>query len=61
MSADNWAVCPSCNVWECRLDPAAAWYYGWDCASGCVWNLEVIADVVVDVAAMPLELNSGRR
>jgi hypothetical protein len=34
-------------VWECRLGPATAWYYGWDCASGCVWNLEVIDEVEV--------------
>lgn len=24
--------------WEIRLDPDHAWYYGWDCASGCIWN-----------------------
>jgi hypothetical protein len=23
-----------------RLDHRAFWYYGWDCASGCVWNLK---------------------
>ncbi|TXH58290.1 MAG: hypothetical protein E6Q97_02560 [Desulfurellales bacterium] len=23
------------------------WYYGWDCASGCIWNLETIASVSV--------------
>ncbi len=22
------------------------WYYGWDCASGCIWNLSAIAAVV---------------
>lgn len=21
------------------------WYYGWDCASGCIWNLAAIASV----------------
>lgn len=21
------------------------WYYGWDCASGCIWNLDAIASV----------------
>lgn len=21
------------------------WYYGWDCASGCIWNLSAIASV----------------
>ena len=27
-------------VWECRL--SVDWYYGWDCASGCIWNLDAI-------------------
>lgn len=26
--------------YECRLD--VAWYYPWDCASGCIWDLSVI-------------------
>ena len=26
---------------RCELD----WYYGWDCASGCIWNLHAIASV----------------
>lgn len=25
--------------WECRLDPDLFWYYSWDCASGCIWDL----------------------
>ena len=29
-------------VWELRLEPGYEWYYGWDCASGCVWNAEAI-------------------
>lgn len=29
--------------YERRLDSAYGWYYGWDCASGCVWNLDAIA------------------
>lgn len=28
--------------WELRLDDRTAWYYGWDCASGCIWNPEAI-------------------
>lgn len=24
---------------------ATEWYYGWDCASGCIWNLSAIASV----------------
>ena len=30
-------------VWPRRLD--LMWYYGWDCASGVIWNLSAIADV----------------
>lgn len=31
-------------VWSCRLDgPAHHWYYGWDCASGCIWDPRCIA------------------
>lgn len=21
------------------------WYYGWDCASGVIWNLDAVADI----------------
>lgn len=27
------------------------WYYGWDCASGCLWNLSAIASVDASVGA----------
>lgn len=27
---------------SCRLNPAYFWYYGWDCASACVWDLSTI-------------------
>ncbi len=30
-------------LWERRL--SRMWYYGWDCASGCVWNKRSILDV----------------
>jgi hypothetical protein len=26
--------------WACRLKHR--WYYTWDCASGCIWNLQII-------------------
>ena len=25
-----------------RLEPHTMWYYGWDVASGCVWNIDAI-------------------
>ena len=28
--------------WKCRHSPSTEWYYGWDCASGCIWNVEAI-------------------
>lgn len=31
--------------WECRRDDRTFWYYTWDCASGCIWNLDAIASV----------------
>jgi len=30
-------------VWERRLTRHTFWYYGWDCASGCIWDLSAIA------------------
>lgn len=29
--------------WSRRME--TDWYYGWDCASGCIWNLDAIASV----------------
>ena len=31
-------------LWECRLALESSWYYGWDCASGCIWDLECIKE-----------------
>lgn len=28
--------------WDCRLSMKSDWYYGWDCASGCIWDLSCI-------------------
>jgi hypothetical protein len=31
--------------WQRRLDGAASeWYYGWDVASACIWNLDVLKE-----------------
>jgi hypothetical protein len=27
-------------LWSCRID--YMWYYGWDCASGCIWDASAI-------------------
>jgi len=29
--------------WEKRLE--SMWYYGWDCASGCIWNPDAVKDL----------------
>lgn len=31
--------------WARRLGSRCRWYYGWDCASGCIWNADAIAAV----------------
>lgn len=45
--ADGVIVTP--YQWPCRN--AFDWYYTWDCASGCIWNLSAIASVRQVVAA----------
>lgn len=40
---DGIIIAPYC--WGSRLDPFTQWYYGWDCASGCIWNAEAISKV----------------
>lgn len=38
-------------LWGCRLDSATIWYYGWDCASGCIWDISAIESVKLMEAA----------
>ena len=33
-------------LWGCRFDEQTFWYYGWDCASGCIWRAEAIEKIV---------------
>ena len=30
--------------WDRRLGNHL-WYYGWDCASGCIWNMDAVASI----------------
>lgn len=30
--------------WDCRFHNDACWYCGWDCASGCIWDIECIKE-----------------
>jgi hypothetical protein len=32
-------------LWSERLSNEAFWYYGWDCASGCIWDLAAIESI----------------
>lgn len=34
-------------LWERRLHPHTSWYYSWDCASGCIWNVDCIKEFKV--------------
>ena len=41
---DGIIIAPYC--WGRRLQGAASdWYYGWDCASGCIWYPRAIASI----------------
>lgn len=32
-------------VWECRLNKNCDWYYPWDCASGCFWDVSCLSPI----------------
>jgi hypothetical protein len=34
-------IAPYC--WQRRLTDHTLWYYGWDCASGCIWDAAAIS------------------
>ena len=34
--------------WSLRHDKIVDWYYGWDCASGCIWDKEAILSIKID-------------
>lgn len=42
-SYDGIVIAP--YVWEMRLDRETPWYYGWDCASGCIWRSRAISEL----------------
>ena len=35
--------------WDLRTDSRTDWFYGWDCASACIWNLQVLNEISVKV------------
>jgi hypothetical protein len=34
-------------IWECKnsVHDIFHWYWGWDCASGCIWNASIISEI----------------
>ncbi len=42
--------------WSLRLHHETLWYYGWDCASGCIWNLK---DVRLELISEPATMLDG--
>ena len=30
-------------IWSCRME--LFWYHGWDCASGCIWDVSAIKEI----------------
>ena len=43
VSAQHQGIVISPYIWTRRLE--MLWYYGWDCASGCIWDLHAIKDL----------------
>lgn len=43
--------------WDCRLEDSTGWYYGWDCASGCIWNI----DIIQSLTEVPTSINFQAR
>lgn len=37
-------------LWSRRMD-GGLWYYGWDCASGCIWDAAAVASITARQAA----------
>jgi hypothetical protein len=44
--------------WACRLENDTFWYYGWDAASGCIWEPSAIGSVILrEVVEAPAPTN----
>lgn len=39
--------------WNLRLDNRTHWYYGWDCASGCIWNAPAAIKSITPLTEKP--------
>jgi len=38
--------------WSRRMERTTSWYYGWDCASGCIWDVDAIEGVKVEAPVL---------
>jgi hypothetical protein len=45
VAADYEGIVIAPYQWERRYTPHTHWYYGWDVASGCIWDRAAIAEV----------------
>lgn len=52
---DGIVIAPYC--WSRRMTEHTFWYYGWDCASGCIWNTGAVSELlpVVLLVRVPSE------
>jgi hypothetical protein len=41
--------------WELRMERETFWYYSWDCASACIWNLSAVEPVGTPSRRIELE------
>ena len=39
--------------WACRLEADCFWYYGWDAASGCIWEPSAIGSIILHEVVDP--------
>lgn len=44
--------------WSRRMADHTFWYYGWDCASGCIWDVNAV-EMIVPLPAIPIECEAA--
>jgi hypothetical protein len=61
VAAEHQGIIIAPFVWSRRLH--LAWYYGWDCASGCIWDAAAVASIkqIVRAGASPTAPKRARR
>jgi len=44
--AERWqGIIIAPHIYSRRLSPQHSWYYSWDCASGCIWDGDAVAEL----------------